>query len=175
MFILLAFIISNAYAPEGALYTKEYFEYLSNSPCQNLLVTYDQKKIACQIEEVAIEQGLKKEEIVGLLVNSFAESRFDPEAVSPGKKSYGVFQLHVDGMGFGWKKEDMKNVKLSTEAVIVEMKKVGLAGKTQSAKISTKKFCKKVLRPKDSEQKAEERSQMIRHLFNKKFLLKQKI
>ena len=175
MFILLAFIISNAYAPEGALYKQEWLDYLSNSPCQNLLVTYDQKQVACQIENVAIEHGLKKEDIVGLLVNSFAESELDPQAVSPGKKSFGVFQLHVDGMGYGWKEEDMKNVKLSTEAVIEEMKSAGIAGRNHSAKLSTKRVCKRVLRPKDSEKKAEERSRMIFHLFSKNFLLKQKI
>ena len=69
----------------------------------------------------------------------------------------------------------MKNVKLSTEAVIEEMKSAGIAGRNHSAKLSTKRVCKRVLRPKDSEKKAEERSRMIFHLFSKKFLLKQKI
>ena len=175
MLTLLVLVTSNAYAPEGAIYTQQWLQEVENSPCQNISVSKEERKVACQIESVAKQYGLSRAETVALLVNSYAESGFDPNAVSPGKKSYGVFQLHVDGMGYGWSKEDMLNIKLSTEAVVLEMKKNNLIGKNHSAKTSTKKVCKKVLRPKHSDVKAEERVEILYKLFSKNFLLKQKI
>lgn len=172
MLTLLVLVTSDAYAPEGALYRQEWLQEIENSPCQNISATKEERNVACQIESVAKKHGLSKEETIALLVNSYAESRFDPNAVSPGKKSYGVFQLHVDGMGYGWSKEDMLNIELATEAVVLEMKKNNLVGKNHSIKTSTKKVCKKVLRPKHSDLKAEERARMISDLFPKKFLLK---
>jgi hypothetical protein len=171
---LLYILISNAYSPSISKEERE--EWLKDkSPCQNIVATYVQKQVACQVEEIAFERGLDESQIMALIINSFAESALNPKAESSGKKSFGIFQLHVDGLGYGWSEKDMKNVRLATHAIIDEMERVGAIKKNRPVSWNTKTICKKVLRPKNSEQKAEERKLMIKKLYKKDFLLKTSI
>jgi hypothetical protein len=159
MIIFLLLFTSLAFAPTGK------YEKI-DAICVDMNVKKDRIDVACDIEEAARKQGVSEEWFIkGLLANAYAESSLNPIAISPGKKSFGVFQLHVNGMGSGWSREDMMDVKKSTEAIVIEAKKNGIYKKKHSSTSATKFLCKKVLRPENSMEKAEVRANLLKKLF----------
>ena len=123
-------------------------------------------RVACQIERVARDNGIKNREFIkGLLINAFAESSLDPNAVSPGKKSFGVFQLHIDGMGYGMTRNEMKDVRTSSKVIIRFINSNKIKTDRLSAAESTRVICKKVLRPANKDEKSIERIKMLKKLF----------
>ena len=157
--IALLLLTSLAHAPMGN------FRFV-DAVCDDLNAEEQQVEVACDIEKYAREKGVHEPWFIkGLIANAYAESELDTGAVSRGKTSYGVFQLHVDGMGYGWSKEDMKDVKKSTIAIINEAKSKGIYKKKMNPKSATAFLCKKVLRPKNIEEQVEKRTHLLEKLF----------
>lgn len=157
--IALLLFISISYAPTGD------FEQI-DAVCDDMKIEQEQMDVACDIEKYAREEGVDESWFLkGLIANAYAESSLNPAAVSPGRTSYGVFQLHVDGMGSGWTKEDMKDVKKATRAIVEEAKSRGIYSKKRNSKSATAFLCKKVLRPKNIEEQIEKRIELLQELF----------
>jgi hypothetical protein len=159
MIALLLILTSYAQAPMGN------FRFV-DAVCDDLNIEQDQVEVACDIEKYARAKGVREPWFIkGLIANAYAESELDVNAVSRGKTSYGIFQLHIDGMGYGWSKEDMKDVKKSTNAIIDEAKSKGIYKKKMNPKSATAFLCKKVLRPKNIEEQIEKRTRLLEKLF----------
>jgi hypothetical protein len=160
MNLIFLALINLAHAPTGDR------SYLLSAVCDDTKVEEDMQEIACDIEKAAREEGISEEWFIkGLIVNAYAESSLNPQAISPGKTSYGVFQLHVRGMGSGWEISDMKDVRKSTGEIIKEAKKMGIYSKKRNEKSATAFLCVKVLRPENSQEKAKKRVEMLENLF----------
>lgn len=158
--LLCLFFVKFAHAP--CLNKNELFEPV----CLKANVTEKQRIVACAIEKVARKRGFKSENIIrGLIVNAFAESELNPRAVSPGRKSFGIFQLHVEGMGQGMTKEDMFNVEVSTNVVVDFMKEQNVNYVKMNEKQATKAICSTVLRPKDKKIQVKNRLVLLSKLF----------
>lgn len=158
--ILLLFFLNIAHAPQGAKGETE------SAVCTEMKVSDADLRVACQIERTARDHGIKNREFIkGLLVNAFAESSLDPNAVSPGKKSFGVFQLHIDGMGYGMSKDEMTDVRTSSKVIIEFINSSKIRTEKLNAIESTKIICKKVLRPENKNEKALERVKILKKIF----------
>jgi membrane-bound lytic murein transglycosylase MltF len=60
------------------------------------------KKVAVEVETYFRKQGIHSDKaIVGILVNAWHESKWDPRAVSPNGSCVGLFQLSGSGLGRG--------------------------------------------------------------------------
>ncbi len=160
MFLILLFS-KIAYAPTGD------FEKI-DAICDNLIVSREMLDVACDIERAARDTGVEEDWFIkGLIANAYAESTLNPNAVSPGKKSFGIFQLHVDGMGKGWEYAEMKDARLSTFAIVSEAKKMGIYNKKRNSRSATSFICKRVLRPANSDEQVEKRIDILENLFEK--------
>lgn len=160
MFLFLL-SLNLAHAPTGN------FEEIE-AVCEEIDANEKMVDVACDIERAARDVGVDEEWFIkGLIANAYAESTLDPDAVSPGRTSYGVFQLHVDGMGSGWEYDEMKDPRLSTIAIIDEAKKMGIYKKKRSSKSATTFLCIKVLRPANSSEQAIKRVRILENLFEK--------
>jgi len=160
MFLILL-LSKLAHAPTGN------FEKI-DAVCDDMSLPLEMLDVACDIERAARDTGVEEDWFIkGLIVNAYAESTLNPEAVSPGKKSFGIFQLHVDGMGKGWEYDEMRNSRLSTFAIVNEAKKMGIYKKKRNSRSATSFLCKRVLRPANSEEQVEKRIDILENLFEK--------
>lgn len=158
--ILCLFFTKMAYAP--GLNKSEIIEPV----CLKANVTEKQRIVACAIEKVARKRGFKSEHVIrGLIVNAFAESELDPRATSPGHKSFGIFQLHVDGLGYKMSRKEMFDVETSTNVIVDFMNDQKLNYNKMGEKQATRMICSTVLRPKDKKVKMKERVELLSKLF----------
>jgi hypothetical protein len=161
MMIIFLLFLNLAHAPTGDF---ENFEAI----CETIDVSEKMIDVACDIERAARDAGVDEEWFIkGLIANAYAESTLDPQAVSPGHTSYGIFQLHINGMGYGWEYDEMKDSRRSTFAIIDEAKKMGIYKKKRSSKSATTFLCVKVLRPANSAEQAIKRVKILENLFEK--------
>ena len=134
--------------------------------CLKANVTEKQRIVACAIEKVARKRGFKSEHVIrGLIVNAFAESELNPNAISPGHKSFGIFQLHVDGLGYKMSRKEMFDVETSTNVIVDFMDEQNLNYNKMGEKQATRTICSTVLRPKDKKLKMKERVELLSKLF----------
>jgi hypothetical protein len=160
MFLILLFS-KLAHAPTGD------FEKI-DAVCEDMSIPLEMLDVACDIERAARDTGVKEDWFIkGLIANAYAESTLNPDAISPGKKSFGIFQLHVSGMGKGWEYEEMKDVRLSTFAIVSEAKKMGIYKKKRNSHSATSFLCTRVLRPANSHEQVEKRIDILENLFEK--------
>lgn len=161
MMFLILILSKLAHAPTGE------FEKI-DAVCDDMNVSLEMLDVACDIERAARDSGVEEDWFIkGLIVNAYAESTLNPDAVSPGRKSYGIFQLHVDGMGKGWEYEEMKDARLSTLAIVSEAKKMGIYKKKRNSRSATSFLCIRVLRPANSNEQVEKRIDILENLFEK--------
>lgn len=158
--LLCLFFIKMAHAP--GLNKSELFEPV----CLKANITEKQRIVACAIEKVARKRGFKSKHVIrGLIVNAFAESELNPRAVSSGRKSFGIFQLHVDGLGYGMSHNDMFDVEASTKIIVDFMKNQDVNYNKMNEKQATRVICSTVLRPKDKKLQLKNRLMLLSKLF----------
>jgi hypothetical protein len=85
--------------------------------------------------------------------------------VSPGSKSFGIFQLHVDGLGYKMSRKEMFDVETSTNVIVDFMNDQKLNYNKMGEKQVTRTICSTVLRPKDKKLRMKERVELLSKLF----------
>ena len=134
--------------------------------CLKANITEKQKIVACAIEKIARSREFKSEHIIrGLIINAFAESRLDPFAISSGRTSFGIFQLHINGLGHGMPREDMFDVDISTNVIIDYMKNQNINYNEVGERQTIELICSTVLKPRDKKLQTKNRLLLLDKLF----------
>lgn len=131
---------------------------------ETMQLTYEQELIAQQVEERLRHHGFSDELIIGALVNAYAESGLNVEAV--GKEGErGIFQLHPEGLGKKMKIEEMRDVDTSVDRIIRALRKnkkmMQLEERGGSAAEHVAAFCVNIERPSDKHKKALSRVRLM--------------
>ena len=104
--------------PKGSLLTPaSTVPKLRNPP-----MTTQQNQMARLIVRQFRAAGLSDPMAIAAIVNSWAESTLNPNAVSPSGKAVGLFQLHEDGAGHGMSVSSRKDPITNTNRIIQEVK-----------------------------------------------------
>ena len=120
--------------------------------------------VARQVEKRLREYGFSDELIAGALVNAYAESRLDANAVGKAGER-GIFQLNPKGLGRGMTADEMQDITLSVNRIaravlknnrVMELERVG-----GTVAQHTSMFCQEIERPRHKERKARERVKLI--------------
>ena len=129
-----------------------------------------QISVARGIERRMRAHGFSDNMILGAIVNAYAESRLNPEAVGAAGE-LGVFQLHPKGLGRKMKPHEMRDVKGSTDKIIGTLKNnkkmMSLERKQASAADHTMAFCVEIERPKNKRLKAKQRVKVMKDIMKK--------
>ena len=141
-------------------------------PVSDILnLRHDQRMVAQQIESRLRKHRISEGIIMGAIVNAYAESRLNPQAVGPGN-TRGVFQLLPSGLGHDMTIDQMHNVNASVDRVVVAIKKskkMMRAGQSETdLENIVKVFCAEIERPKDKQLRAMERAALFRKLIKNK-------
>ena len=120
--------------------------------------------VARQVEKRLSEYGFSDELIAGALVNAYAESRLDADAVGKAGER-GIFQLNPKGLGHGMTADEMQDIALSVNRVARAVSKndrvMELERKGGTVAQHTLMFCQEIERPRHKEHKARERVKLI--------------
>ena len=141
-------------------------------PVSDMLnLRHDQRMVAQQIESRLRKHQISEGIIMGAIINAYAESRLNPQAIGPGN-TRGVFQLLPSGLGHGMTIDQMHNVNASVDRVVVAIKKskkMMRAGQSEAdLENIVKVFCAEIERPKDKQLRAMERAALFRKLIKNK-------
>lgn len=88
---------------------------------QPAALTTAQRAIANLITDIAKRNGESPAMAAAMVVNAYAESALDPNAVGDGGNSVGLFQLHARGGGRGMTVEQRKDPTANTERILQEL------------------------------------------------------
>ena len=125
---------------------------------------FEQLVVARQVERRLRKHGFSNELIAGALVNAYAESKLDVDAVGKAGER-GIFQLNPKGLGHGMTVNEMRDVSLSVDRIaraalknnrVMELEKKG-GTVAQHALM----FCKEIERPRHKGRRAQERVKLI--------------
>lgn len=129
-----------------------------------------QTDIARGIERKLRSHGFSDNLITGAIVNAYAESRLNPEAVGSAGE-LGIFQINPRGLGKKMKPHEMKDTKKSIDRIIGALKKnkkiMSLEKQDASAAEHTIAFCTEIERPKDKFRKAKQRVKIMKEIMKK--------
>jgi hypothetical protein len=125
---------------------------------------YKQLVVARRVEKRLRKYGFSDELIAGALVNAYAESGLDIDAVGKAGER-GIFQLNPRGLGHGMTVNEMQDVSLSVDrianAVLKNNRVMELERKGGSVAQHALIFCKEIERPSHKDRKARERVRLI--------------
>jgi len=136
----------------------------------NLVLNDDQVDIARGIERKLRSHGFSDNLIMGAIVNAYAESKLNPDAVGSAGE-LGIFQINPRGLGKKMKPHEMKDTKKSIDRIIGALKKskkiMSLEKREASAAEHTIAFCTEIERPKDKLRKAKQRVKIMKEIMKK--------
>jgi hypothetical protein len=163
-FVLLL-LFSTVIGPEPEV-TQHYRKGLV---CEDISTKIENREEACKIEQAMRREGFDSPLIEAALLNSYAESKFNPQAVGDHGRSKGVFQLHKRGLGRGMTDQQRHNIETSVRRVSVAIRKSEKLKRALSRGAETPEltriFCTEIMRPKDASRKARERASFEAELF----------
>lgn len=130
----------------------------------------DQADIAKAIEKMMKNHGFSDSLIMAAIVNAYAESGLDPDAVGSAGE-LGIFQLNPKGLGKTMEDHEMRDVRKSTDRIIVALRKSKSIMKLERRKASAAEhvaaFCTEIERPKDKHRKARQRVKTLQKIMKK--------
>ena len=136
----------------------------------DLKLNDSQISVARGIERRMRSHGFSDNLIMGAIVNAYAESKLDPNAVGAAGE-LGVFQLNPKGLGSKMKPHEMKDVINSTDRIIGAVKKnrkmMSLEKKNASATDHVMAFCTEIERPSNKKRKAKHRVKIMKDIVKK--------
>lgn len=131
---------------------------------ENVGLSDAQIKVANLIVEEFLAAGFSPAVAAAAVVNAFAESSLDPNAVSVSKKFVGLFQVSTDVLA-----EGRKDARKNTRAIIEECRRapkfMDVAKTSSDIYELSKAFCLYVERPKNKKIKCEARSLLADRLY----------
>jgi len=163
-FVILL-LISTVIGPEPEIAQ----HYRKGLVCEDISTKIENREVACDIERALREEGFDSPLIEAALLNAYAESKFNPQAVGDGGKSKGVFQLNKNGLGHKMTDTERHDVKSSVRRVSVAIRKSprlkrAIEGGAETPEL-TELFCTEIMRPSKRKLKASQRKGMERLLF----------
>lgn len=139
--------------------------------CEDISTKIENRDVACMIEHALRDEGFESPLIKAVLLNAYAESKFNPKAVGDNGNSKGVFQLNKNGLGHRMTDEEMYNVRKSSKRVAIAIRKskriqdaIGRGAETGEL---TRLFCTEIMRPSNKHRKAVERASFDDEFFVK--------
>lgn len=163
-FVLLL-LLTSVIGPEPEV-TQHYRKGLV---CDDIVTEIENREVACEIEQAFREEGFKDPLIRAALLNSYAESKFNPKAVGDNGNSKGVFQLNRKGLGSRMTDKEKHDVRSSVRRVAIAVRKSPKLTKAiedgEGSKKLTELFCTEIMRPSHKFEKARARGQMGKELF----------
>jgi len=126
-----------------------------------------QEEIAIRAERRLREHGFSDELITGALVNAYAESELNVDAVGKAGER-GIFQLHPQGLGHGMSIDEMRDIRASVDRVARAIKKnkkiMKLEKAGATAEAHTAAFCVEIERPDKKHSKAKSRVRLMKKM-----------
>lgn len=145
--------------------------YRKGLVCKDISTEIENRHVACQIEKEMRNEGFDSPVIKATLLNAYAESKFDPQAVGDGGNSKGVFQLNKNGLGHKMTDEEKYDIRKSVRRIAVAIRKSARFKRAIESGAETPEltelFCTEIMRPKDRYTKARIRRKMELLLFRK--------
>ena len=130
-----------------------------------------QRSVARRIEDRLRKHRFSDGLIIGAIVNAYAESRLNTNAVGPGN-SRGIFQMTPSGLGHSMSIHEMHDVEASSDRVAVAIKKNSRMMRAESIgadfETFTSIFCLEIERPANKSLKALHRVALLRSLTKKR-------
>jgi len=127
----------------------------------------EQREASMQIERGLRVHGFSDELIKGAIVNAYAESGLDRNAIGRAGER-GVFQLNPVGLGRKMSDEQMHDISISTHRIAAAIKKNRRLMKVEQAGSSvetlTAVFCEEIERPKNKKTKARQRAKLVKKI-----------
>ena len=143
--------------------------YRKGQVCDDISTKIENREVACEIEQAFREEGFDSPLIEAALLNSYAESKFNPKAIGDGGNSKGVFQLNKNGLGHKMKDTDKHDVRASVRRVAIAIRKSPRLQRAIESGAETPEltelFCTEIMRPSHKFEKARARGQMDEELF----------
>lgn len=137
-----------------------------------------QRGMAALIEKEFLAAGLSKNLAAAAIVNAYAESGLNPDAVGDGGHSIGLFQENDWGAGRGMTVEERKNPITNIRTILKREVMAGMGRRLRAAdqnKASveelTNLFCQDIERPKDKAAKGQRRAWLARRFFKSEALV----
>ena len=163
-FVLLL-LLSSVIGPEPEV-TQHYRKGLV---CDDITTEIENREVACEIEQAFREEGFGDPLIRAALLNSYAESKFNPKAVGDNGNSKGVFQLNKKGLGSRMTDREKHDVRSSVRRVAIAIRKSPKLTKAiesgEETRRLTELFCTEIMRPSNKLEKARARGRMDEELF----------
>ena len=143
--------------------------YRKGLVCDDIVTEIENREVACEIERAFREEGFEDPLIRAALLNSYAESKFNPKAVGDNGNSKGVFQLNRNGLGSRMTDREKHDVRSSVRRVAIAIRKSPKLTKAIESGAETRKltelFCTEIMRPSNKFEKARARGRMDEELF----------
>lgn len=131
---------------------------------ESLKLSPDQAAIAQRVEERLRDYEFSDEFILGVLVNVYAESKFNQHAIGEAGER-GIFQLHPEGLGKGMRTADMLDIDTSVDrivrAVMKNKRMMKLVASGGTAEDHVRVFCEEIERPRNKKEKAKQRVKLL--------------
>lgn len=136
--------------------------YRKRPVCEDIAPEIENRRVACRIEQVLRDEGFDSPLVEAALLNSYAESKFNPKAVGDNGRSRGVFQLNENGLGRKMTMESKHNVEASTKRIVSAVRKSkklteAIERGAETGEL-TRLFCTEIMRPSNKRRKAAQRS-----------------
>lgn len=127
----------------------------------------EQKETAMRVERRMREHGFSDELITAALVNAYAESRLNVQAVGQAGER-GIFQLHPSGLGHGMSTNEMQDIRTSVDRIAKAIRKNKKIMKLEASQASiadhTAAFCIEIERPAKKHEKAKHRVRLMKKI-----------
>jgi len=145
--------------------------YRKGLVCEDISTEIENRDIACAIEMAMRDEGFDSPLIKAALLNSYAESKFNPGAVGDGGNSKGVFQLNKKGLGHKMTDVDRHDIDKSVRRVAIAIRKSdrlqrAIEDGAETPEL-TELFCTEIMRPSNKRHKARKRRELEGWLFRK--------
>ena len=129
----------------------------------------EQQRVAIIIENELKELNIAPNVIAAAIVNSLAESKLKENAIGDGGKSYGIFQLHINGLGHNLSIAERQNIRISSNVIGVQIIRSDSLYKSDKAGESIPKLSsiisEEIMRPKNTELEKETRKKLAMTIF----------
>jgi hypothetical protein len=143
--------------------------YRNGLVCEDISAEIENREIACQIEFELLSEGLEPPMIEAVLLNSYAESRFNPMAVGDSGRSVGVFQLNINGLGHHMTKDERHDIRKSARRLAGAIRKSkrikDASDRGAETGELTRLVCTEIMRPSNKHTKARAREALRDKLF----------
>tara|TARA_Y100000034_G_C6897285_1_gene414003 strand:- start:1115 stop:3154 length:2040 start_codon:yes stop_codon:yes gene_type:complete len=130
------------------------------------------KNAAAVIEREMSNAGLSSPEIAAAIVNAYAESGLNPNAIGDGGNSVGLFQLHIRGAGHGMSVQARRDPAINTQTILKREVLARRGRKFRAAAANGASigelaaiFSRDIERPKDKEGNMRKRRALAKKMF----------